>query len=216
MKRRKGCLWVIFLLEWIALIAQSVVHMQASPADRIEAVIRLFSFFTILTNLLVGVCFTSLLFPPRNGQVGPFQKPSMQTAVTMYITVVGLVYSIALRGLWHSGPLQTVLHETLHTVIPLLVIVYWFFWVDAKTLRYKNVLPWLIYPAAYCVFVLFLGSLSHWYPYPFLNPITLSASRVFRNCMTLTGVFVLFSLIYVYWGRKKRPPSANQSFPSSR
>lgn len=221
MNRRKAFLWVIVLLEWPAWIVQLILHLRASPAPTGEALVRFFSFFTILTNLLVGVYAAALLFPagdprhrthpagdphthPAGGiPAGDSRRPSAQTAVAVYITIVGLIYNLVLRGLWHSGPLQAVLHDLLHTVIPLLFIIYWRVWVDARSLRYADILPWLIYPALYCLFVLVRGSYTGWYPYPFMDVNVLGGWPVFRNCLGITVVFVLFPLLFVYWGRRK-------------
>ncbi|MEO7961116.1 MAG: hypothetical protein ABIR19_06205, partial [Ginsengibacter sp.] len=54
-------LFVISLLGWFALLSQLYLILQNRVAPVFETVIRYFSFFTILTNILVAVCATMLL-----------------------------------------------------------------------------------------------------------------------------------------------------------
>ena len=48
-----------FILCWFSIIGQFVLLLQNRQADVFETIIRFFSFFTILTNLLVAIYFTS-------------------------------------------------------------------------------------------------------------------------------------------------------------
>lgn len=48
------------------------------------------------------------------------------TAITAFILIVGLVYQIALRGVWQPTGLQRIVDELLHTIIPLYVCIYLF------------------------------------------------------------------------------------------
>ena len=50
-------------------------------------VITFFSFFTILTNILVATVFTADLLPPGWGQW--FNRPSVQAGTAVYIAIVG-------------------------------------------------------------------------------------------------------------------------------
>ncbi len=101
---------IIVLAEWFALIAQLVLHLQTVPTGLSESLIRFFSYFTILTNTLVAVYATVLLFAAKGKQAGFFFSASMQSAIALYIIVVGLIYNIILRQLWDSSGLQAVLH----------------------------------------------------------------------------------------------------------
>jgi hypothetical protein len=202
MRERKVYLVVLALLEWAALVTQLTVHLETAPVETDEALIRFFSFFTILTNILIGIYVVALL-PPRMMRDPFFTRPPVQTALVMYITVVGLIYNLILRGEWHSSGLQAVLHDILHTVIPLLVIIYWVVWVNARQVRYTSILLWLVYPAVYTLFVFIRASSNRWYPYPFMDLARLGGQAVLINCLWVLAVFLFFSLLYVFWGRRK-------------
>src|ERR1700733_5176286 len=102
MKANKLFLLLIVLVEWFALIAQLVIHLQTVPAGLIESLFRFFSYFTILTNILVAVYVTVLFSASTKQKTGFFFSASTQTAITLYIAVVGLIYNLILRSLWHS------------------------------------------------------------------------------------------------------------------
>jgi len=200
MNPRKIYLLVLAGLEWFGLIAQFILILNSRAASPGELMMRYFTFFTITTNLLVGIYTLALLVRPTHRF---FTHPSTQTAIVMYITVVGLIYNLILRNGWSSSGLQTLVHEILHSVIPPMVILYWALWVDARSLKPKVIGRWLLYPAVYTAIIFIRGAVANWYPYPFLDLRHLSPATVILNCIGILVVFLLFSAIYWYWGRKK-------------
>jgi hypothetical protein len=206
MNVRRLFLMLIVLVEWFALIAQLIIHLQTIPADITESLIRFFSYFTILTNILVAIYVTALFLAPANRQAGFFFSPSVQTAITLYIVVVGLIYNIILRQLWDSHGLQAVLHDLLHTAAPLLVLIFWWRWINVKNLQFSNIPPWLIYPAVYATLILLRGHTPGWYPYPFLDAHRIGYVQVLINSAGLMIVFLVFSFLFVFVGKKKTLP----------
>jgi len=204
MTARKWFLLVIVLLEWFSLIAQFILQQQAATVSRGESLIRFFNYFTILTNLLIGIYVTVQLMTPERRRSGFFFRPSVETACTLYILVVGLVFNIILRFLGPFTGLQLVVSEIHHTIVPLMILLYWWRWVDTRSLTYRHIPAWLIYPAAYAVFVMVRGSFGHWYPYPFLNVDQLGYAKVMVNIVILVGVFLVFALGFVWVGRRKK------------
>ncbi|MES1159399.1 MAG: Pr6Pr family membrane protein, partial [Bacteroidota bacterium] len=117
---------LLALTGWIAVVLQFYLILLNRDASVVETVVRFFSFFTILTNILVALCCTSLLAGSagRRGQESRFfSKPSTLTATAVYITIVGLVYNIVLRILWEPQGLQLWVDEWLHSVIPSLFLL---------------------------------------------------------------------------------------------
>ncbi|RYZ46833.1 MAG: hypothetical protein EOP49_22590, partial [Sphingobacteriales bacterium] len=84
MKPRKIYLLFMMLTGWFAIIAQLILHMQESPGGFFEALTRFFSFFTILTNILVAVYVTALFFTSKTNPTSFFTRPAVQTAITVY------------------------------------------------------------------------------------------------------------------------------------
>lgn len=198
---------VIAGLSWFALIAQLYLNLSSNLAAVPELIVRYFSYFTILTNLFVAVCCTSLLFASGSRWTIFFSNPKTLTAITVYIVMVGIVYNTILRFLWKPTGLQQLADELLHAVIPLLFLLFWIFYSIKAGLKWKDVLPWLIYPAIYCVYALIRGSFSGFYPYPFIDLDKLGLSRALVNIAGLTTAFFILSLIFVAiakWMSKKQ------------
>jgi len=170
-------------------------------ADVGETIIRFFSFFTILTNLLVAIFATLKLFVKNDKHTSWLLNYRAETAITLYIVIVGLVYNIIIRFIWNPTGLQMVVDELLHTVIPLLFLGYWIAFLDKKLLIYKDILPWLIYPAVYCVIVLFRPYFSDFYPYPFIDVNVLGYDQTAINSFFLILVFIAFSLYFIVTGK---------------
>ena len=76
-------------------------------------------------------------------------------------------------------------------------ILYWYLFAPKGGLGLKNALSWLIYPFVYAVFVLFRGTLSGFYPYPFIDANTLGFRKVLLNSVGLLIGFFLLSLLFI-------------------
>ena len=128
------------VIGWLSVFVQFILMISNRVASVPETVIRFFSFFTILTNILVAFSFTSLtgMFGEKWKQF--FSKATNFTAVTVYILVVGIVYNIILRWLQDFHGLQMWVDESLHLIIPLYVLVYWLCFVSSPVLNGKLLL----------------------------------------------------------------------------
>ena len=123
------------------------------------------------------------------------------TAITVYILVVGMVYNLILRFLWAPKGLQLIVDELLHTVIPLLCVIFWWIYVRSKALKWKDAYPWLIYPLVYIFIILIRGAASGYYPYPFIDVNTIGYTKVFVNSGILAVCFLGISLLFIAIGR---------------
>ena len=144
---------VLSVTCWFTVILQGILILQNRIASVVETLIRFFTFFTILTNILVAITFTVIWLQPKNKWTF-FLKSNTQTAISVYIFVVGFVYNIILRFLWQPQGLQKVADELLHTAIPILYILYWYFKTSKEFIFFKNVYGWLIYPILYLIVIL--------------------------------------------------------------
>ncbi len=205
---RKIYLLVMVLLGWFALAGQFYLIILNRVTSIPGTIIRYFSFFTILTNLLVAVCSIILLVNKKNRWHQFFSTAKTITAITVYITVVGLIYNVILRFLWSPKGFQALIDELLHTVIPVLFILFWIFFVPKAGLKSKDILPWLLYPFLYVIYILIRGAFTGLYPYPFIDVVQLGYSKVLFNSGMLVIVFVLFSLFFVWMDNLKRSQSS--------
>lgn len=196
--------WLVVLvavIAWFAVLLQLYLMLLNTKNPPGETLLRFFSYYTILTNLLVAVYCTVLLIKPR-GRLGvAFLRPGTATAVAVYITVVGLVYNLVLRQLWSPSGWQWLVDELLHVGVPLLFILYWLAAVPKSGLRYKGIGTWLIYPAVYAIAIFLRGAWSGFYPYPFVDVTALGYQRALLNSVVLAGGFLLMAAAFVAVGR---------------
>lgn len=200
-KKANVFLGLLAVLGWFALVVQFYLMISGKAAPVLELLVRFFSFFTILTNLLVAVCSTVLAFFPDSKYGKYLADTQIQTAVTVYIVIVGLVYNTILRFLWQPEGMQRLVDELLHAVIPVLFLVYWLAFVPKRTLQWNNFWIWLVYPLVYLVVVMVRGWFSGYYPYPFLDLGKLEPIAVVANCVGITLLFVVFSLLLIGVGK---------------
>lgn len=191
-------------LGWSSLIFQFYLILANRQASVPETIIRYFTFFTILTNLLVALCFTFLLSGPHSRAGKFFSSASTLTAITTYIILVGIVYNVVLRFLWNPQGLQKLVDELLHTVNPLLFLLFWILFVPKTGLQWRSVFVWLIYPVLYIVLILLRGAGSDFYPYPFVDVTRLGYAKVFFNTSLLILFFLLISLLFVGMGKWRK------------
>lgn len=187
---------------WFALIAQFYLSLQNALVPVDESIIRYFSFFTVLTNILVAICFTALLFKKEGSSF--FTKPSTLSAAAVYITVVAIIYNVILRFTWEPKGLQWVVDELLHAIVPLLFVLYWLIFVSKDTLKWRDTFSWLIYPFIYLMYILFRGSVSGFYPYPFVDVVKYGYETVFVNCFYVMLVFLVLSFLSVWIGGRTK------------
>lgn len=188
---------IIAILGWVTLIAQFILTIENTRVPVPETVVRYFSYYTILTNLLVAIVCTRMAFGALL-----LRKPLL-TAVLVYIVVVAAIYNTVLRFLWKPEGMEMILDEMLHTIIPVLYGVFWFLYADHYILRYKNIFSWMIYPLVYLVYILIRGASSKFYPYPFVDVNILGLNRVLVNCAVVAVVFLFLSLLFVAIARHR-------------
>ncbi|HEY0041107.1 MAG TPA: Pr6Pr family membrane protein, partial [Flavisolibacter sp.] len=195
-QNRKRYAMIGAVTAWVAVLLQLYLMLQNRTETVGETLIRFFSFFTILTNILVAVCLTSVVVRHKKME-GFFSSPITLSAVTVYILIVGLVYNLVLRSTWSPQGLQMLVDELLHAVIPVFVFVFWLLFVRKDELKGGIVYRWLLFPFAYLIFILLRGSSSGFYPYPFINVPVIGYTKVINNTLILMGVFLLFSFLLV-------------------
>lgn len=180
---------IIAFLAWFAVVTQLVLMLKNTEESILKTLVSFLSFFTILTNTLVALLFTGRLL-----HIKITQKAGKLTAVTSYILIVGIVYQFFLRHLWSPTGLQWAVDELLHTLIPVLVTVYWYLFEEKSGIHYKQIPGWLIYPFVYFSYLLLRGALSHDYPYPFIDVSKLGVPKVLMNAMLILILFVVIQV----------------------
>jgi cytochrome bd-type quinol oxidase subunit 2 len=183
------------ILCWFTIVLQFILIIINRQASIFETIIRFFTFFTILTNILVAIVFTASWLQPKNS-FQFFNKANTQVAIAVYIFVVGFVYNTILRFIWQPKGWDKVADELLHLVIPIVYILFWYFKFSKKEINYKSIFGWLLFPTLYIVVVMIRGYFSGYYPYPFLHVGNLGVDKVLYNAILMTLFFVVVSFVF--------------------
>jgi hypothetical protein len=191
---------LLALLAWGAVIGQYIIILNNHTFPVLEATIRFFSFFTILTNTLVAIYFSCLLLPASRCATILNQTGAL-TAVTVYIIMVGSVYQIMLRQMWQPQGMQLVIDEMLHTVIPTLVVIFWFLYEHKNSLQYRQICIWLLYPVIYLAYTLIHGHFSNFYPYYFIDVSELGLLKALKTSALLMLAFVTICCLFIFLAR---------------
>lgn len=181
-----GIARVLFAVLGIAAIATQFASSATAIASKGGSVgafvVNFFSFFTIDSNVLaVVVLLVGAFFAfARSGDDADWYTV-LRAVATTYMATTGIVYNLLLRNIaLPQGQTVQWSNEVLHVVIPLYIVLDWFFAPGRAALRNKA-LWWIVgFPIVWAVYTLIRGpfagdpvtGLMPWYPYPFLNPAT--------------------------------------------
>jgi hypothetical protein len=204
---------VAALLDWFGLAVQLYLILYARwdiQASVLGGLVKFFSFFTILTNILVAVALTCAISHRQSVGHRFFRSPVVCGGITSSIVLVGVAYNLLLRHLWQPEGWQRVADEVLHDVMPLGFLLYWWLYVPKGSLRLTHVLAWITYPVVYFAYVLLRGDLIGDYVYPFIDVGTIGFTQAFINALGVLAGFVVMGLFL--WGvdklRSPRPPQS--------
>jgi hypothetical protein len=183
------------LIGWASIGLQLFLYLDNRTVALAIALLRFFTYFTILTNLLAAVMFTVVALS-KTPQRRLISSPGGVTAITAYMVVVAVIYNIVLRGLVQLDDLHAVVNESLHVILPILTLLFWILFVPGKGLQWRWAFKWLIYPIVYIIWVIIFGALTGFYPYPFTNAAVLGYPRALTNgLIVLVGFMVVFFIL---------------------
>ncbi|WP_367132368.1 Pr6Pr family membrane protein [Saccharothrix sp. HUAS TT1] len=184
------------LITQLALISTGGADVNAGHAEAQVAVgvrfVRLFSYFTIQSNLFVlVVAITLALDPARDGRAWRVARLD----ALLGITITGLVFALLLAPLVHPvGPAWWV-NLGFHRLAPVLTVLGWLLFgprprVDRSTAAWA-LLGW---PVLWIAYTFIHGAITDWYPYPFLDVTELGFSTALRNTL-----FVVLAAAVIAW-----------------
>jgi hypothetical protein len=190
-------------LAWAGLVVQCVVlyHQNSSVLLTLWIVL---AFFTITTNLLVAAVFTGIAANRRALCSGWVVAGTM-----LSILLVGVIYVLLLHGMTELSGGSAVANALLHFVTPIVVPLFWIFFVDKGELTWRHPLLWAIYPLAYLAYSLTRGAATGKYPYPFIDVLLLGWKQTALNCVWIALAFMLssFATVWIDHHLGPKPPA---------
>jgi hypothetical protein len=164
-----------------------------------------FSYFTVLSNVLLVITFAALAVRPALSDNARFL--TLRGIATISITVTGLVYAILLAPA--SADVDVTLRWvdfSVHTVAPIVGLADWLLDRPRHRPPRATVLSWLAFPVGWLVYTLIRGAATDWYPYPFLDPDLEGVGSIIATCLAITVVFVGLAAGLYWWSGRHRPP----------
>jgi len=183
------------ILQLYLVIAKALELNQSILSE----VWRFLSYMTIWSNILVTLCFASLLFANK---LSFFKKPAVQAGTFIYIFVVGVAYHFLLARIWAPQGWQYLADVLLHYGVPILYCLFWLVFADKAKLSYSNAFSWLWYPFIYFIYSLLRGLITETYSYPFVDVNELGYPMVLFNSFLLLIVYVLLGFGTILLSRK--------------
>ncbi|MGI8568056.1 MAG: Pr6Pr family membrane protein [Methylocella sp.] len=194
--RQRRCAAVIAGLGWFGLSVPLYFDVHGALVKDLSipvTLINYFSYFTTETNLLIALTLTIFCAGPQAEQF--LTRPSVRSALVVYIIVVGGVYKVLLRNLWHPHGLQLLADIVLHDAIPFLYPLYWLVFLPKGSLRWSDPAWWLAYPVLYFLYSMLRGAAYGTYLYPFIDAAHLGVARAWVNGIVLLAVFFCLGVV---------------------
>ena len=195
------------VIAWLSVLLQCYLSLQLSTQKGMSIGGGLgifFSYFTVLTNVLICVSLTLSLMSPSSALGQWFSRPSVVAGIATSIAFVGLTYHFLLSKTWNPQGVQLLADVMLHYVIPVLYVIYWWLDYSKAALRWIYPLLWSIYPTIYLVYALIRGCMVGSYPYPFIDADDLGYGRTLLNSIGLLFVFLALGVLFIALGRAHR------------
>nr|WP_319398768.1 Pr6Pr family membrane protein [uncultured Carboxylicivirga sp.] len=193
----------IVLTTWLAIII--MVAMS-------ENIVNTFSYFTVLSNLIIALSLTVTLVLPVS-KLGRFlTNISVQSSLVEYIIIVSLIYNLFIRSSWIQPVPEFFYNNILHVVTPVLYVLRWILFVPKGKLRLSDSFKWLVFPFAYLFYSLIRGSIVNWYPYFFIDLRDISYIKASENIFFVILLFLLIGLLIVFIDNKINKQSTINEF----
>jgi hypothetical protein len=196
----------IAAVAWTGLLMQLSSTFSANGSV-LRSLWIIFAFFTITTNLLVAVVFTCVAIDR-----GVLRSERIVTGTMLSIVMVGVVNALLLWGALELSGGSALVDKLVHVATPVLVPLFWIFFVRKGNLTWRDPLLWAIYPLAYLAYGMARGLATGKYAYPFLNVLALGWQRTALNAFFIAVAFMVSGLAIVWVDRVmgSRAPIGNR------
>jgi hypothetical protein len=180
------------LITQVVLLAHGGTDVNTATSEAsvglVVRYVRLLSYFTIQSNLLVlALAVTLVLNPARDGRVWRV----LHADALLGIIVTGLVFGTVLAGQVHHHGIGTWVNAGFHYFAPAWAVVGWLLFGPRPRMD-RATLGWLfLWPALWIIYTFAHGAATGWYPYPFLDAHVHGYGVAFRN----TAAVVVLALV---------------------
>ena len=187
---------IIAIVAFASVVTMYVYNLQieryASPEATVWAMAR---FFTMLSNILVGITFLTAAMR-RDGINAPWVA-----ALTLTMVLVGGVFHALLSGITTFNGIGAWANQGLHTAVPIACLLWWIAFAPKRRLDYRDVPMFIVWPCVYVAYALGRGAQDGIYPYPFMDLTEISPLAVATNLAGLLLVLMIGGVVFVMIGK---------------
>ncbi len=199
----------LILFSSIIGFAAIIIQMFASLEHSFEkgrtlalALNIYFSYFTVLSNIIVATCWGGVALWPQSKLSIWFKNGKVNTAICLYILIVGLIFYTLLYNTWDPQGWEYFATHAMHFYVPLMYFYLWFTEFREGKLAYKNVYSWLFFPLAYFGYLMIRGQLIGLYPYFFVDIGKFGGLKIAGFTIAISIFFIIVGMGLIYIDRK--------------
>lgn len=194
---KKIATWVGLIGGAAALILQFVlaIPLRIGNGDTLlGAVVYFFTFYTILTNIMLVLVYASDLWPKQS--LSWWRSPVTRGMMTAVIILVCLFYHFLLASTWNPQGWAKVADISLHYVTPVFYVAWWVLFQWHGKLKFSHIPIMLLPSTIWLIWAMLRGAMISEYPYPILEAHKLGYAQVTINILiVLAGVTLLCTVI---------------------
>ncbi|MEU8818467.1 Pr6Pr family membrane protein [Actinoplanes sp. NPDC048796] len=199
---------LLFAVVLTSLIIQIVLSAQGDDAPAVTRFVRLFSYFTIQSNVLVLIAAGSLMIDPgRDGRVWRV----LRLDALLGIIVTGIVYATILAGTADPHGAGWWSNLGFHYIAPWAALAGWVVFGPRPRIDPRTIAWAFLWPAAWIGYTLAHGATTDWFPYPFADATTIGYPTAVRNMLMVAVMAAVFAAIL--WFLDRRLPQTTDSGP---
>lgn len=164
-------------------------------AGALPRVIDLLSYFTIWSQIVVGVVMYQLWRKPNRDS--PWFRVFLVDAVLM-ITVTGIVYHLLVAPTSPPESFNIVSSFLEHTLTPIMTILVWVVAGPRGWFSWNTVVRALVFPISFIGYTLVRGAVIGQYPYDFFDVAAYGLASVMQTVVGILLASLIFLVIYLF------------------
>jgi hypothetical protein len=196
---------VAFVIQFVLLFTGGADANSGSSEARVSTgirLVRLFSYFTIESNLIVlAVVITLLIRPDRDGPVWRV----VRLDALLGIVITGLVFAIVLAPEVHLTGAAELANIGLHYIAPWATLLAWIVFGPRPRIGWHTIAGAFIWPVLWIAYTFAHGAATGWYPYPFLDAATKGYAAAFAGTAAVVVIALLLSVAFKFLDRLPVP-----------
>lgn len=182
----------VALVVQMVLLAQGGVDANTgndtSDVGYATRLVRLYSFFTIQSNVLVLLATASLaLRPGRDGRLWRV----LHLDALLGIVITGIVFDLVLADQVHLTGWAYACTIVFHYVAPWVTLALWLAFGPRPRIDWDTIAWAFVWPVAWIVYTFVHGAVSGFWPYPFLD----AEAKGYPTALLNTGAVVVLAAL---------------------